>query len=78
MTRRPFETGDVVWSPDPYHADDPALADAPPARPWLVISTSRYPRQGEDYVCCALTSNLREDPGPGPSGAARLDPRRAG
>lgn len=61
MRERPFETGDVVWSPDPYHGDDPALAATPAPRPWLILSTSLYPNQGEDYIACALTSNMRAD-----------------
>jgi len=58
--RKPYETGDVLWAPDPYHGDDPALALGD-ARPWLVISTKAYPNQGQDYLCCALTSKERAD-----------------
>ena len=61
MPQRPFETGDVVWSPDPYHTDDPELAGLPSPRPWLILSTAKYPNQGDDYVACALTSNTRAD-----------------
>lgn len=51
----PYDTGDVLWAPDPYHEDDPHLLTGA-ARPWVVLSTPRYPAQGEDYLCCALTS----------------------
>lgn len=56
-----FETGDVVWAPDPYHGDDPDLTTGA-GRPWVIISTERFPRQGQDYICCALTSSKRQDP----------------
>jgi mRNA-degrading endonuclease toxin of MazEF toxin-antitoxin module len=61
VPEKPFETGDVVWSPDPYHTDDPELAGAPAPRPWLILSTTKYPNQGGDYIACALTSNTRAD-----------------
>ncbi len=58
MLRR-LMPGDVAWAPDLFHDDDPALAKGG-SRPWLVISNDTYPGQkdGLQYVCCALTSNL--------------------
>lgn len=46
-----------MWAPDPYHSDDPHLLSG--GRPWLVLSEGGYPTQGEDYLCCALTSRLQ-------------------
>lgn len=57
----PYRAGDVVWGPDPYHFDDPEL-DGLGGRPWVVISTPRFPAQGRAYICCALTSSNRRDP----------------
>lgn len=56
MRYKRFQEGDVVWGPDAYHGDDPFLRGQG-MRPWLVLSTEAFPRQGEDYLCCALTSN---------------------
>lgn len=55
-----YHTGDVVWGPDPFHDDDPALAGGG-HRPWLILSTERFPGQGEDFLCCALTSFMKVD-----------------
>lgn len=60
MRYKRFSEGDVVWGPDAYHDDDPAL-EGEGIRPWVVLSTDAYPRQGEEYLCCALTSNTRAD-----------------
>lgn len=60
MRYKPFQEGDVVWGPDAYHDDDPTLEEGG-IRPWVVLSTGAYPRQGEEYLCCALTSNVRPD-----------------
>ncbi|MFA5860829.1 MAG: hypothetical protein WDA16_03950 [Candidatus Thermoplasmatota archaeon] len=51
--------GDVAWVPDLFHDDDPTLAKGG-SRPWLVISNDSYPgqKEGAQYVCLALTSNL--------------------
>src|ERR1051325_11066525 len=51
--------GDVAWAPDLFHDDDPDLAKGG-SRPWLVISNDNYPgqKEGAQYVCIALTSNL--------------------
>ncbi|HWG92279.1 MAG TPA: type II toxin-antitoxin system PemK/MazF family toxin [Candidatus Thermoplasmatota archaeon] len=62
MTFRPFQAGDVLWAPDPYHENDPDLTLGDSARPWLVVSGPEYPSQGHEYVCCALTSNLAPSP----------------
>lgn len=58
MLRR-LVPGDVAWAPDLFHDDDPTLAKGG-SRPWLVISNDNYPgqRDGVQYVCLALTSNL--------------------
>jgi len=80
-----LQTGDVVWAPDPYHDDDPDLARGA-GRPWLVVSTSAYPNQGADYICCALTTSRRAGRGlvalgpgdwefGGPSKPSKVDPR---
>lgn len=58
MAKKLYQTGDVIWAPDAYHDDDPFLA-AGGIRPWLIVSTGKYPNQGEDYLCCAVTSNAR-------------------
>jgi mRNA-degrading endonuclease toxin of MazEF toxin-antitoxin module len=84
LAARPYETGDVFWAPDPYHHDDPRLGSGD-ARPWVVVSTSGYPAQGHDYICCALTSFPADHAdlirlGPGdwsvgaPRKASQLDP----
>lgn len=62
MFPKPFQTGDVVWAPDPYHANDPELLQAQ-KRPWMVVSTQAYPAQGQDYICCAMTSNMAPSDG---------------
>jgi mRNA-degrading endonuclease toxin of MazEF toxin-antitoxin module len=58
VARGTYVAGDVVWAPDPYHDDDPLL-DQRGARPWLILSSSRYPHQGQDYIACSLKTNLR-------------------
>ncbi|GEM_PF-369750 len=58
---RPYETGDVFWAPDPFHGDDPRLQSGD-ERPWVVVSTSAFPAQGHDYICCALTSFPADHP----------------
>jgi mRNA-degrading endonuclease toxin of MazEF toxin-antitoxin module len=56
LAYKPFQDGDIIWGPDAYPANDPFLRGQG-LRPWLVLSTDAFPRQGEDYLCCALTSN---------------------
>lgn len=56
MAYKEFQEGDVIWGPDAYHADDPEL-QASVIRPWVVLSTKAYPRQGDEYLVCAITSN---------------------
>ena len=53
--------GDVAWAPDLFHDDDPTLAKGG-SRPWLVASNDSYPgqKEGAQYVCLALTSNLAQ------------------
>lgn len=60
---KPLAPGDVAWAPDLFHDDDLTLAKGG-ARPWLVISNESYPgqREGIQYVCLALTSNLAKHP----------------
>lgn len=54
--RVPYEPGDVVWGPDPYHTGDVAL-ETDAGRPWLVVSLPQtFPNHGTDYLCLALTS----------------------
>lgn len=61
MPYKPFSPGDVVWGPDPYHEDDPHLRNEF-YRPWVVLSTDAFPLQGDEYLCCALTHNVKADP----------------
>ncbi|MHB8587112.1 MAG: type II toxin-antitoxin system PemK/MazF family toxin [Thermoplasmatota archaeon] len=58
----PFRAGDVVWGPDAYHADDPYLEKAH-RRPWLIISSDKFPGSGDQYLCCALTTGVTTGPG---------------
>jgi mRNA-degrading endonuclease toxin of MazEF toxin-antitoxin module len=56
-----FAPGDVVWGFDAYHHDDPLLRRGT-TRPWIIVSNERYPRFGEQYLCCALTTRSRSTP----------------
>lgn len=47
--------GDVVWGPDAFHDDDPALTLGN-SRPWLIINGPTYPGNGDQYLVCAMTS----------------------
>lgn len=50
-----FESGDVLWAPDPYNAGDNP-------RPWLVLTGAGLPYAGEEYICAGLTlSNLPDN-----------------
>ena len=69
MHVRPFETGDAILAPDPFHDDDPSLVEGG-IRPWVIVSTDAFPVQGTDYLACALTSNPSPGPGRIPLAAA--------
>lgn len=43
----------------------------------MVLSTARYPAQGEDYLCCALTSTGQRNPSLIPLDAADWEYGRA-
>jgi len=45
---------DVIWVTDPFRdSDDP--------RPWLVLSDTRHPFHGEEYVCALMTTTDRPE-----------------
>lgn len=43
-----FDSGDVLWAPDPYNAGEKP-------RPWLVLAADTLPYAGEEYICAGLT-----------------------
>jgi mRNA-degrading endonuclease toxin of MazEF toxin-antitoxin module len=55
MRFKPFLEGDVIIGPDPFHTNDPLLGQER-LRPWLIISNPSFPRDGHEYIACALTS----------------------
>jgi len=45
-----YQSGDVVWAPDPFRAgENPRL--------WLIVASDALPYGGEEYICTALTTS---------------------